>query len=113
MNDPENGRIKGGAEGQIKSNNKQRILGPEWSMSQVVTPQPHNSDKPHGPVYSINNNNSYGGEGINTLVASTIAKALNIKKYYKRKPKDNSELDSKYNNFNFKNIHIWEESDFE
>ena len=36
-------------------NNKQRILGPEWSMSEVETPPPNNSDKPHGLVESINN----------------------------------------------------------
>ena len=29
-------------------NNKQRILDPEWSMSEVGTPPPHNSEKPHG-----------------------------------------------------------------
>ena len=39
-------------------NNKQRILGPEWSMSEVGTPPPHNSDKPQGLVESINNNNN-------------------------------------------------------
>ena len=39
-------------------NNKRRILGLEWSMSEVGTPPPHNLDKPHGLVASINNNNS-------------------------------------------------------
>ena len=57
MNDPENGRIKCGAEGYIKSNNKQRILVLEWSMSEVGTPPLHNSDKTHGLVDSIINNN--------------------------------------------------------
>ena len=61
MNDPENGRRKGGAEGYIKSNNKQQLLGTEWSMSEVGTPPPHNSDKPHGLVDSINNNNIHQG----------------------------------------------------
>ena len=37
-------------------NNKRKILGMEWSMSEVGTPPPHNSDKPHGMVESINNN---------------------------------------------------------
>ena len=61
MNDPETGEEKGGAEGYIKSNNKQWILGLEWSMSEVGTPPPHNSDKPHGLVDSINNNNIHQG----------------------------------------------------
>ena len=39
-------------------NNKRRILVLEWSMSKVGTPPPHNLDKPHGLVASINNNNS-------------------------------------------------------
>ena len=39
-------------------NNKRRILGLEWSMSEVGTPPPHNSDKPHGLVDRINNNNN-------------------------------------------------------
>ena len=38
-------------------NNKRQILGTEWSISEVGTPPPHNSDKPHGLVDSINNNN--------------------------------------------------------
>ena len=38
-------------------NNKQHILGPEWSMYEVGTPPPHNSEKPHGLVASINYNN--------------------------------------------------------
>ena len=42
---------------RLKSNNKQRSLGLKWSMSEVGTPPPHNSDKPHGLVTSINNNN--------------------------------------------------------
>ena len=53
MNDPENGRRKGGAEGYIKSNNKQQLLGTEWSMSEVGTPPPHNSEKLHGLEDSI------------------------------------------------------------
>ena len=36
-------------------NNKQWILGPEWSMSEVGTPPSHNPDKPHGLVSIINN----------------------------------------------------------
>ena len=27
--------------------NRRRSLGPEWSMSEVGTPPPHNSEKPH------------------------------------------------------------------
>ena len=38
--------------------NKRRILGPEWSMSKVGTPPPHNLDKPPRLVESINNNNN-------------------------------------------------------
>ena len=37
-------------------NNKRQSLGPEWSMSGVRTPLPHNSDKTHGLVASNNNN---------------------------------------------------------
>ena len=58
MKYPEKEQKKGGAEGYIKSNNKRRILGPECSMSEVGTPPPNNSDKPHGLVDSINNNNN-------------------------------------------------------
>ena len=36
-------------------NNKRQSLGPEWSISGVRTPLPHNSDKTHGLVASINN----------------------------------------------------------
>ena len=36
-------------------NNKRRSLGPEWSMSKVGTPPPHNLDKPHGLLASIDN----------------------------------------------------------
>ena len=39
-------------------NNKQQNLGLVWSMSGVGTPPPHNSDKPHGLVASINNNSN-------------------------------------------------------
>ena len=35
-------------------NNKQLILGPEWSMSEVGNPPSHNPYKPHGLVASIN-----------------------------------------------------------
>ena len=48
---------EGGAGPIIICKNKQRSLGTEWSMSEVGTPQPHNWDKPHGLVASINNNN--------------------------------------------------------
>ena len=37
------------------NNNKWRILGPEWSTYEVGTPPPHNSEKLHGLVASINN----------------------------------------------------------
>ena len=58
-NDPENGRRKTwGGRARLKSNNKRRSLGPEWSMSEVGTPPPHNSDEPHGLVASTNNNNN-------------------------------------------------------
>ena len=36
-------------------NNKRRSLAPEWSMSEVGTLPPYNSDKPHGLLASINN----------------------------------------------------------
>ena len=39
----------------ISRNNKQQRLGPEWSMSEVGTPPPHDLEKPHGLVASINN----------------------------------------------------------
>ena len=39
-------------------NNKRQILVMEWSMSKVGTPPPHNSDKPHILMDSINNNNN-------------------------------------------------------
>ena len=39
-------------------NDKRRSLGMEWSMSEVGNPPPHNLDKPHGLVASINNNNN-------------------------------------------------------
>ena len=53
--DQENGRRKRwGGRARVKSNNKRRILGPEWSMSEVGTPSPHNLDKPHRLVDSIN-----------------------------------------------------------
>ena len=39
-------------------NNKQQSLVPEWSMSEVGTPQPHHLDKPHILVDSNNNNNN-------------------------------------------------------
>ena len=50
-------RVESGA-GPISKlhNNKQRSLGPEWSMSEVGTPPPHNMDKPHGMVTSNNYN---------------------------------------------------------
>ena len=38
--------------------NKRPSLGPEWSMSEVGTPPPHNSNKPHRLVASNNNNNN-------------------------------------------------------
>ena len=38
-------------------NNKQQILGPECSMSEVGTLPPHNLDKTHGLVSSNNNSN--------------------------------------------------------
>ena len=50
-------RRRRGREGQIIKvrNNKRRILGPEWSISEVVTLPPHNLDKPDVLVASINN----------------------------------------------------------
>ena len=58
----EEGRwMAGGEDGEGTTsklrNNKQRSLGLEWSMSEVGTPPPHSSDKPHGLVASNNNNN--------------------------------------------------------
>ena len=46
-----------GGKGPISKlrNNKKRRLGLEWSMSEVGTPPPHNSEKLHGLVASINN----------------------------------------------------------
>ena len=41
--------------------NKRRILGPEWSMSEVGTPLPHNRERSHGLVASNNNNNNNMG----------------------------------------------------
>ena len=38
-------------------NNNRKSLGPEWSMSKVGTPPPHNLDKLHGLVATIKNNN--------------------------------------------------------
>ena len=35
-------------------NNKQQSLGPEWIISKVVTPPPHNFYKPHVLVASNN-----------------------------------------------------------
>ena len=47
---------RGGRGGLISvRNNKRRILGPKWSMSEIGTPPSHNLDKPHKLVYSINN----------------------------------------------------------
>ena len=46
---------EGGAGTISIRNNKQRSLGPEWSMSEFGTPPPNNLDKPHGLVASINN----------------------------------------------------------
>ena len=54
-----NGRRKSwGGKARLKSNNKQRSLGPEWSISEFGTPPTHNSGKPHGLVASNNNNNN-------------------------------------------------------
>ena len=50
--------MEGGAGPISASNNKRRSLGPECSMSEVGTPPPHNLDKSHGLVASINNNNN-------------------------------------------------------
>ena len=51
------GRRRGRGGLIIVRKNKQRILRPEWSMSEVGTPPPHNAEKPHGLMDSINNNN--------------------------------------------------------
>ena len=57
-----------GGEGSISvRNNKRRILGLEWSMSEVGTPPTHNLDKPHGLLASINNNNN----NKNNIVSTT------------------------------------------
>ena len=59
---------EGGA-GPIRlRNNKRRSLGPEWSMSEVGTPPPHNSDKTHGLGASINNNNMHTACLYNMLI---------------------------------------------
>ena len=47
-----------GGRARVKSYNKRRILGPEWSMSEVGTPPPHNLEKPQRLVDIINNNNN-------------------------------------------------------
>ena len=48
-----------GWEGPISiRKNKRQNLGPKWSISKVGTPPPHNLDKPHVLVASINNNNN-------------------------------------------------------
>ena len=58
-NNPEKGRRKRwGGRARLKSNNKRRILGLEWSMYKFGTPPPHNSDKPCRLLNSINNNNN-------------------------------------------------------
>ena len=58
-NDPENGRRKRwGGRARLKSKNKRRSLCPKWSMSEVVNPPPHNFDKPHVLLASINNNSN-------------------------------------------------------
>ena len=49
---------KGGEGPIVVRNNKLQRLGPEWSISEVGTPPPHNLDKPHGLVASINKNNN-------------------------------------------------------
>ena len=45
----------GGAVWLVLKVNYQRSLGPVWSMSEVGTPSPHNTEKPHGLVASTNN----------------------------------------------------------
>ena len=49
-------RAEGGEGGVVSisklRNNKRRILGLEWSMSEDGTPPPNNSDKPRGLVVS-------------------------------------------------------------
>ena len=49
-------------------NNKRRIIGPEWSMSEVGTPPPHNLEKTHGMVDSTNNNNNNTGSRLTTIL---------------------------------------------
>ena len=61
MTEEEEGHTKTGVAfgaGPIRKlrNNKRQSLGLEWSVSEVGTPPPHNSDKPHGLVASNNNN---------------------------------------------------------
>ena len=40
-------------------NNKRRSLGPEWSLSEVGTPTPHDLDIPHGLVASCTHTHIY------------------------------------------------------
>ena len=53
-------------------NNKQQSLGPDWSMSEVGTPSPHNLDKPHRLVASNNNNNSHDTILLAALITNMI-----------------------------------------
>ena len=61
MTAEEEGHTKTGVDfgaGPIRKlrNNKQRIIGPEWSMYEAGAPPPHNMEKPHGMVAIENNN---------------------------------------------------------
>ena len=49
---------EGGAGPISIRSNKRRSLVPECPMAKVGTPPPHNPDKPHRLVASINNNNN-------------------------------------------------------
>ena len=44
-----------GGRARLKSNNKRRSIGAEWSMPEIGIPPPHNLYNPHALVASINN----------------------------------------------------------
>ena len=63
----------------------------------------------HGSFYSSKKLSADNKE-LNTIITSTMTKALKIKKNYKGKTKGNSESDAESENFNFENLYIGEES---
>ena len=52
--------------------NKRQNLGPKWSISEVGTPPPHNLDKPHVLLASINNNNFLHSKKSNDISVTYI-----------------------------------------